>query len=125
MKSKKLTTHVERRARRHARVRAKISGTAVRPRLSVTRTIRSMFLQLIDDDAGKTLASVHSKKDVVSGDVGDRKGKTAVSYLLGKELAVRAQAANISSVVFDRSGHKYHGRVQAAAEGARDGGLKF
>ena len=125
MSTKKLTTHRERRTRRHARVRAKISGTAARPRLSVTRTLRGLFVQLIDDAAGKTIVSVNSKKDAGKGDVGERKGKVAVAYLLGKELAERAKAAKITEAVFDRSGHKYHGRVQATAEGARDGGLQF
>lgn len=112
--------------RRHARVRAQVSGTSERPRLHVSRSLTGLYLQLIDDKAGKTLASVNSKKDLGKKiEAGDRKGKIAIAYVLGKTLAEKAAAANIVKAVFDRSGHKYHGRVKAAAEGARDGGLQF
>jgi large subunit ribosomal protein L18 len=113
------------RERRRARVRAKISGTATRPRLNIFRSLTGMSLQLIDDVAGKTIASVNSKKDVKTGDAGDRKGKVKVAYLLGLALAEKAKANKIETIVFDRAGYLYHGRVKAVAEGARDGGLKF
>lgn len=121
----KKQTKAEKRQRRHVRVRATVSGTSDRPRLHVSRSLRGMYIQLIDDTAGKTLVSVNSKKDNVSGDAGERKGKDAASYLLGKNLAQKAKEAKISQAVFDRAGHKYHGRVKAVADGARDGGLVF
>ena len=113
------------RQKRLARVRAKLSGTAKRPRLNVYRSLTSMYVQLVDDQKGKTLASVHSKKIDTKGDAGERKGKVAVAYLLGKEIGAKAEELKIKSVVFDRAGCKYHGRVSAVADGARDAGLKF
>lgn len=115
----------QKKARRQSRIRAKLSGTPERPRMCVSRSLTGMYIQIIDDVNSKTLASVNSKKDIAKGDAGDRKGKTAESYLLGKALAEKAKSANIKSVVFDRAGDRYHGRVKAAAEGARDGGLIF
>ncbi len=120
--SKVPTTHIEKRNRRRARVRARVSGTAARPRLSVFRSLRGMFVQLIDDVSGKTLASVNSKK-IGKGDAGERTGKTAEAYLMGKALASLALEKKIASAVFDRAGYSYHGRVAAVADGARDGGL--
>ncbi len=113
------------RERRRARVRAQISGTASRPRLNVFRSLLGMSAQLIDDEAGKTLVSANSKSDAKIGDAGERKGKVAVAYLVGKALAEKAKAKGITMVVFDRAGYAYHGRVAALAEGARDGGLQF
>ncbi|HAZ28427.1 MAG TPA: 50S ribosomal protein L18 [Candidatus Magasanikbacteria bacterium] len=114
------------RARRRRRIRATVHGTAERPRLSVFRSNYSLFLQLIDDANGKTLASAHTKKDIAgNNDAGDRKGKIAESYLLGKALAAKAAVLGIREIVFDRGGYRYHGRVKAAADGARDGGLVF
>lgn len=113
-----------RRKVRHARVRAKISGTAERPRLNIHRSLLSLFVQLIDDTRGVTLLSVHSKtvgKEPVEG----KTGRVATSYLVGKELAARAKEQGVTTVVFDRGGYAYHGRVAAFAEGARDGGLIF
>jgi large subunit ribosomal protein L18 len=108
------------RIRRHNRVRSKVSGTAERPRLSVFRSNRGMFLQLIDDRAGKTLASAAVKE------VKDKKlNKTEVALELGKILASKAVAKKIDQAVFDKGAYKFHGRVKAAAEGARAGGLKF
>ncbi len=121
---KKLQTRQDGREVRRARVRAKLIGTASSPRLNVFRSLRQVFAQLIDDTTGKTLASVHGRV-VKKADVGDRKGKIAVAYLVGMELAEKAKALNIKSVVFDRAGYKYHGRVKAVADGARAGGLKF
>lgn len=113
------------RKRRHARVRAVVSGTASIPRLNVYRSLSGMYIQLVDDEAGKTLLSVNSKKDVGAGDVGERKGSVAKSYLLGLALSEKAKIQNIKKIVFDRGGYQYHGRVQAVADGARDGGLEF
>ncbi|PLX28706.1 50S ribosomal protein L18 [Candidatus Parcubacteria bacterium] len=122
---KKLTKE-EQRKRRRVRSRARMSGTAQCPRLSVHRTLTGMSAQLINDADSKTVVSVNSKKDIdAKADVGERKGKVAVSYLLGKKIAEKAKEANVSKIVFDRSGYAYQGRVQALADGAREGGLQF
>jgi len=105
--------------RRHARIRAKISGTAERPRLSVFRSNRGMFLQLIDDENGKTLASASMKEIKTKGK------KTEVSMELGKILGEKALTKKISAVVFDKGSYRYHGRVKAVADGARTAGLEF
>lgn len=105
--------------RRKGRVRAKISGTAKRPRLNVFRSNTGMYLQLIDDDNGVTLVSAHTKE------IKNIKKKSEASEALGKLLAEKALAKNIKSVVFDRGGNLYTGRIKAAAEGARAGGLEF
>jgi len=118
-------TKEQKRARRRARVRSRVEGTAARPRLAVFRSLRGMFVQLIDDSAQKTLVSVNSKKDATGVDAGERTGKEAVAYALGKTIAEKAKQANIETVVFDRGGYAYHGRVKAVADGARDGGLVF
>ena len=110
--------------RRKIRVRAKITGTAERPRLNVHRSLTNVFAQLIDDNASKTLVSVHSK-NIKTGDTKEYKGKAAKAYLVGKEIATQAKAKGITSVVFDRAGNKYHGRIAALAEGARENGLVF
>lgn len=107
------------RARRKGRVGAKVSGTSARPRLSVFRSNRGIYAQLIDDGGGKTLAAVSALE------IKDRGKKSAVSFELGKLIAKKAAEKNISKVVFDRNGYKYHGRVKALADGAREGGLKF
>lgn len=109
---------------RHARVRATVKGTAERPRLSVFRSLRTVYAQLINDDASKTLCAAVTKevgKEAVEG----YSAKTLTAYLVGKKLAEKAKAAGITKVVFDRGGYQYHGRVQAVAEGARAGGLEF
>ncbi len=105
--------------RRHAKVRSTISGTVARPRLSVFRSNRGMFLQLIDDLAGKTLASASTLE------LKTKASKIDLGKELGLLLAKKAKALNVTSVVFDRSSYKYHGRVKAVAEGAREGGLEF
>jgi len=105
--------------RRHARVRSTISGTAQCPRLSVFRSNQGMFLQIIDDLAGVTLASASSKEIKTAG------LKTDISRELGLLIAKKAKEKGVSKVVFDRSSYRYHGRVKAAAEGARTGGLEF
>lgn len=113
-----------RRERRHARVRSRVAGTAERPRLSVSRSLQNVFLQLIDDDAQKTIFSITSK-GLKAGKGNAYKGKTALAYEAGLALAKKAAGKKIKTVCFDRGGYAYHGRVKAAAEGARAGGLKF
>lgn len=114
-----------RRERRHTRVRARVSGTAERPRLSIHRSLLGMYAQLVNDATGKTLLAAHTKTAKLKGDAGERKGKVRESYLLGKHLAEEAKGKGITAVVFDRGAYQYHGRVQALADGARDGGLAF
>lgn len=109
---------------RHVRVRKVLIGSAAEPRLSVFRSLKGMVAQLVDDSSGKTLCYADTKS-VKAGKAGDRAGKVAASYLLGKMLAEKAQAKGISRIKFDRAGYKYHGRVKALAEGAREGGLVF
>lgn len=122
----KQKTTEEKRHRRHVRSRTRISGSMKRPRLSVFRSLSDMFAQVIDDMSGNTLASVHSKKDIdTSLDTEGRSGKTAEAFALGVALAKKAQEKGISTVVFDRGGYAYHGRVAALADGARKGGLVF
>jgi large subunit ribosomal protein L18 len=115
-----LATPPARRLRRRRRVRAKVHGTAGRPRISVFRSNRGIFAQLIDDDAGRTLAAVAwtepELRDLGRGEQASRAGVL---------LAERARAAGIEAAVFDRGGYQYHGRVKALAEGAREGGLAF
>jgi large subunit ribosomal protein L18 len=108
------------RARRHIRVRKKITGSAARPRLVVTRSARHMFAQLVDDTAGSTLASASTLDESIRGAAGD---KTAKAKQVGALLGERAAAIGVTAVVFDRGGHAYHGRVAAVADGARESGL--
>ncbi len=108
------------RLRRRRRVRAKVYGTAVRPRISVFRSNRGIFAQLIDDDAGRTLAAVNWTEDELRS-----LGRMEQARRAGVLIAERAKAAGIDSAVFDRGGYQYHGRVKALAEGAREGGLRF
>jgi len=110
------------RARRHLRVRKKVSGSAIRPRLVVNRSARHMFAQIVDDTAGRTLAAASTLDADVRGVDGD---KTAKARRVGELLAQRAKDAGIAAVVFDRGGYRYHGRVAALADGAREGGLKL
>jgi large subunit ribosomal protein L18 len=110
------------RDRRHLRVRKRITGSARRPRLVVTRSLRHMVVQVVDDATGSTLASASSMETGLRGEAGD---KTAKARKVGELVAQRAKAAGIDTVVFDRAGNRYHGRVAAVAEGARDGGLQF
>jgi large subunit ribosomal protein L18 len=108
------------RARRHLRVRKKVSGSATRPRMVVSRSARHLFVQIVDDTTGKTVASASTMDASIRGASGD---KTAKAKQVGSLLAERASAAGITAVVFDRGGHAYHGRVAALAESAREGGL--
>ena len=113
-------TQPAKRLKRRRRVRAKVHGSAERPRISVFRSNRGVFAQLIDDDAGRTLASVQWTEDSLKSLKPMEQANEA-----GKLLASRAKAAGIDTVVFDRGGYQYHGRVKALAEGAREGGLTF
>ena len=124
MRKKNVSKNVNRQ-RRQERVRACVSGTAEKPRLNVFRGLKHIYAQLIDDNASKTLIGVHSKTINQKGEVEGRKGKIAIAFLVGKELAEKAKEKKITQVVFDRAGYRYHGRVQALADGARAGGLKF
>ncbi|MFZ5624527.1 MAG: 50S ribosomal protein L18 [Gemmatimonadota bacterium] len=112
----------ERRYRRHLRVRKKVAGTAERPRLVVFRSLKHIYAQLVNDDLGVTLLGV---SDLSEGLGAEGAGKTARARAVGRLLAEKAKAAGITKVVFDRAGYRYHGRVQAVAEGAREGGLEF
>ena len=107
------------RLRRHRRVRRRVVGTAERPRLAVFRSNKQIYAQLIDDRAGRTLAASGSLVEQGDGD------KKAAASRVGAELAGKAKAAGITSVVFDRGGYQYQGRVRALAEAAREGGLDF
>jgi len=108
------------RRRRHVRVRKRVSGTAQRPRLVVTRSARHVFVQVVDDLDGRTLASASTMEADLRSLSGD---KTAKARRVGELVAERTKAAGIDAVVFDRGGHRYHGRVAAIADGAREGGL--
>lgn len=110
------------RDRRHLRVRKRISGTAQRPRLVVTRSLRHMVVQVVDDTTGRTLASASTMEADLRATTGD---KTAKARTVGRLAAERAAQAGVSSVVFDRAGNAYHGRVAAVADGAREAGLTF
>lgn len=117
---KKQLLKQEQKQRRKARTRSKIFGTAMRPRLSVARSNLHIYVQLIDDEQGKTLVAVHDRECVK-----DKIKKTDCAYEVGKLLAEKALKKNIATCVFDRGGRLYHGRVAAVGKGARDGGLKF
>jgi large subunit ribosomal protein L18 len=122
MITKKKTEH-RRRQKKHIRIR--LSGTAERPRLTVFRSLRHIYAQLVDDGTGKTLLSVSDLTKEVREQVKEIKGQSAVGKLVGQMAAKKALALNISQIVFDRNGYKYHGVVKAMADGAREGGLKF
>ncbi|HML22139.1 MAG TPA: 50S ribosomal protein L18 [Aggregatilinea sp.] len=112
------------RKRRQRRVRAKISGTPARPRLNVFRSLGNIYAQVIDDTAGFTLASA-STVDRELRDQVEGKSKTEAAKLVGELVAKRAQSAGVTQVVFDRGGYRFHGRVKALADGAREAGLQF
>jgi large subunit ribosomal protein L18 len=113
-------TKEQARLRRHRRVRSKLSGTAERPRLAVYRSNARIYAQLIDDVAGHTLASASSREKDTSGTK-----RAEAPAVVGKLIAERAKAAGVTTVVFDRGGYLYHGRVKALADAAREGGLSF
>jgi large subunit ribosomal protein L18 len=116
---------LERRTRRKHRIRRKISGTAERPRLSIFRSARHIYVQAIDDVTGKTLAQASSLKEEGLGELvkSEASGKTAVGHAVGRLIARRLKEMNVSQAIFDRNGYIYHGRVQAIADGAREEGL--
>ncbi|HET9952211.1 MAG TPA: 50S ribosomal protein L18 [Candidatus Eisenbacteria bacterium] len=116
---------LEGRARRHLRIRKKVNGTAERPRLTVYRSLNHIYVQLVDDLAGRTILTISSGNKDVAGSVSGAKGKIAVSKAVGKRVAQLAKEKGIERVCFDRGGYLYHGRVKAVAEGAREGGLNF
>jgi large subunit ribosomal protein L18 len=107
------------RRKRHSRLRLRLEGTADRPRLSVFRSTRFIYAQVIDDASGRTLAAASSRERELAGGP----GKLDAARAVGKALAQRARAAGVTSVVLDRAGYQYHGRVRSLAEGAREGGL--
>jgi large subunit ribosomal protein L18 len=119
---KRTSSRTASRTRRHLRVRKKIQGSAERPRLVVTKSTKHMSAQIIDDVAGRTLVSASTLDATLRTDEGD---KTAKARKVGEMLAERAKEAGISAVVFDRAGHRYHGRIAALADGAREGGLQL
>ena len=110
------------RARRHFRVRKKVSGTSARPRLVVSRSARHLFVQIVDDSQAKTLAYASTMEADLRKDKGD---KTSKSRQVGALIAQRGKAAGVSTVVFDRAGNQYHGRIAALADAARENGLEF
>jgi len=110
-------TREEKRVRRHLRVRKKVEGTSERPRLVIFRSLKHIYAQLVDDGAGRTITTISSQK-------GEGK-KSEKSVEVGRQIAARAKEQGITQVVFDRGGYRYHGRVKAVADGAREGGLEF
>ena len=116
-------TKLEKRTRIRMRIRKKISGTAETPRVAVFRSNKQIYAKVIDDNSGVTLLSVSSREKELAGQTGIK--KTEQAKLVGKSLAAKCKEKGIGSVVFDRSGYKYHGRVKSLADAAREGGLKF
>lgn len=112
------------RKRRHRRVRARVAGSAARPRLNVYRSLSNIYAQVIDDDSGRTLVAASTIDTEVAKQV-QGKSKVEAARIVGQVLGQRAKGAGIETVVFDRGGYRYHGRVAALAEGAREAGLKF
>jgi len=126
VKTKKTKTRRSARLRRHARIRKKITGTAERPRLVVFRSLRNVEGQLVDDLAGRTITSASTlARDLQDFQADGDHRRQEHAFEAGKLLAERAREEGIEKVVFDRGGYKYHGRVKAFAEGAREGGLDF
>src|SRR5918993_320370 len=119
------TTGREQRARRHRRIRGRVSGTLERPRLNVFRSSTHIYAQVIDDTRGHTLVAASDLDESVKTRVGEGAAKTARAKAVGEVVAERAKDAGIDAVVFDRGGFLYHGRVKAVADGAREGGLEF
>ena len=119
-----MAQHVTAREKRKARIRRKITGTAARPRLTVYKSLKHMYAQLVDDTTGKTLVSVSTGSKALKNEVKDD-DKTAAAKKVGEAIARAAKEKGIDAVVFDRNGFDYHGRVQAVAAAAREAGLKF
>ncbi|HEV2833234.1 MAG TPA: 50S ribosomal protein L18 [Hanamia sp.] len=117
-----MSTKISARQKIRYRIRKKISGSAAKPRLSVFRSNKDIYVQLIDDASGTTLASASSReKDIAA----QKANKVDISKMVGEAIAKKSQELGIKDVVFDRSGYLYHGRIKAVAEGAREGGLQF
>ena len=116
---------VEHRARLKQHIRLRLGGTPGRPRLTVYRSLRHVYAQIVDDSAGKTLVAVSDLSKELQEKRKEAKGQVALGKLVGQLTAQKAREKNISQVVFDRNGYLYHGVVKAAADGAREGGLKF
>ncbi|EKP94864.1 ribosomal protein L18, bacterial type [Thermaerobacter subterraneus DSM 13965] len=123
--ARKPKTREEARDRRHRRVRKKVLGTAERPRLNVFRSLKHIYAQVIDDEAGVTLVAASTVEPELREAVGGYGGNVEAAKVVGRAIAQRALARGISKVVFDRGGYKYHGRVKALAEAAREAGLDF
>ena len=121
---KRLVDKIARRQRRKHRARRRVRGTPVRPRLTVFRSHKNIYAQIIDDTAGKTLAAASSMDKVLRGQLGYG-GNSAAAAAVGSTLAEKATQAGITKVIFDRNGYAYHGRVKELAEAARKGGLEF
>ena len=119
-----MAQHVTPREKRKARIRRKVSGTSARPRLTVYKSLKHMYAQLVDDTTGQTLVSVGTTSKALKGEVKDD-DKTAAAKKVGEALAKAAKDKGIEAVVFDRNGFDYHGRIQAVAAAAREAGLKF
>jgi len=122
--ARKPKTREEARQRRHRRVRKKVHGTAERPRLNVFRSLKHIYAQVIDDDAGVTLVAASTVEPELREAVGGYGGNVQAAQVVGRVIAERALAKGIERVVFDRGGYRYHGRVKALAEAAREAGLK-
>lgn len=112
------------RRRRHRRIRMSIAGTSMRPRLNVFRSLQHIYAQVIDDDSGHTMVAASTVEPELADVLAD-KTKKEQAAMVGEKVAERALAAGIEQVVFDRGGYRYHGRVKALADGAREGGLRF
>ena len=123
--TKRMKAKRQRRERAHLRLRKRVRGSADRPRLSVYKSLRFIYAQLIDDDKGVTVAQASSSDAAVREQVGGSTSSKAAAKLVGELVAARAREKGVEKVVFDRGGYVYHGRVQALAEGARDKGLQF
>jgi large subunit ribosomal protein L18 len=115
----------ERRERAHLRVRKRVRGSAERPRLSIYKSLRFIYAQIIDDERGVTLAAANSADPAIKEQVGNSTSGKAAAKLVGELVAERAKDKGVDKVVFDRGGYVYHGRVQALADGAREKGLQF
>jgi large subunit ribosomal protein L18 len=116
---------LEGRTRRHMRIRRKVHGTAERPRLTVYRSAKYIYAQLVDDLSGRTLMTVSSRDQAIQSELKSAKGKIVAGKAVGKRIAEMAKERGIERVCFDRGGYLYHGRVKAIADGAREGGLNF
>jgi large subunit ribosomal protein L18 len=114
-----------RRAKKALRVRSRVRGTSERPRLTVFRSLKQIYAQLIDDANGKTLVAASTKTKEIQDQLAEAKGKVAKSEIVGEYLGKKALEAGIETVVFDKGWYKYHGRIKALADGARKAGLKF